>query len=89
MSKEITLNEAKGALNLAKDYKAITGQAIDDDIIDVLEYAVETMTPPTADEVCKALSECLRLDKFISKCIFDDKKFYGKIVMTGYIRNNS
>jgi len=40
----ITSEEVREAINLAKDYKAITGQAIDDDIIDVLEYANDLTT---------------------------------------------
>ena len=46
------------------------------DNVDKLEKVL--YEPPTADEVCKALSEYLRLDKFNSKCIFEDNNFYER-----------
>ena len=40
----ITSEKLLEALNLAKDYKAITGQAVEDSIIEVLKYANEITT---------------------------------------------
>lgn len=58
--------------------------------IDILE---QTLTPPTEEEVCEAISDYLDFDFFDTKCVFKDNGFheesYGELleVLVDY-RNN-
>jgi hypothetical protein len=63
------MNKELEALEIALNWKAMTGQPMADEII-------EALTPPTADEVCKALSDWINTIDFYPprKVYYDDKK---------------
>jgi len=57
MIKKETYKKVCEALDYAVNWKAMTGQPMEDIIIEVVTDYKKALTPPTAEEVCKALSE--------------------------------